>query len=182
MVNRSCSLACRTMEAASCEATTEAVGAGIGPERRDSSDDTDVRRISGAQRHIRDRVRGVFLKRPASPHGMAMADEADRRLSQARRRKMIEEDTGPSGVLVLRIISGSNLRGADRNGLSDPYVIARLPGSRRKAWRSRRCWKTLNPVWEQEVEFPGYLSDLVSQPLELRLVRLRLMTATSTEC
>lgn len=74
------------------------------------------------------------------------------------------------GVLVLRIQCGKNLMSADKNGFSDPYVVARLPGTRLKAWRSKTCWKTLNPEWNQVHEFPGYLSDLASKPLELSVM------------
>ena len=85
------------------------------------------------------------------------------------RKKMIEEDSGPEGVLVLRLVRARNLLPADSNGLSDPYVVARLRGSRLKAWRSPTRWKTLDPVWDVTHEFPGYLSDLASHPLELKI-------------
>lgn len=85
------------------------------------------------------------------------------------RKKMIEEDSGPEGVLVFRLIRARNLIAADSNGYSDPYVVARLRGSRLQAWRSPTRWKTLNPDWDAVHEFPGYLSDLASYPLELKL-------------
>jgi len=82
---------------------------------------------------------------------------------------MIEEDTGPHGVLVFKLHSARDLKAADKNGLSDPYVLIKLPGQNVQPWRSRTIRKTLNPDWEQEHEFPGYLADLVRQPLELRV-------------
>jgi hypothetical protein len=85
------------------------------------------------------------------------------------RKKIIEEESGPEGVLVLRLIRARNLVSADANGFSDPYVVARLRGSRLSAWRSPTRWKTLNPEWDVTHEFPGYLTDLASHPLELKI-------------
>ena len=87
----------------------------------------------------------------------------------ASRKKIIEEQSGPEGVLVLRLIRAKNLMSADANGFSDPYVVARLRGSRLSAWRSPTRWKTLNPEWDVTHEFPGYLTDLASHPLELKI-------------
>ena len=79
---------------------------------------------------------------------------------------MIEEDTGPEGVLVMRLLRAKDLVAADANGYSDPYCVVRLPGTRLKPWRSRTCKRTLNPSWDQTHEFAGYLSDLVAEPLD----------------
>ena len=85
------------------------------------------------------------------------------------RKRMIEEDTGPQGVLVFRLHSAKDLQPADSNGLSDPYVLVRVPGTRTAPWRSRTIRKTLNPTWDEEHDFAGYLADIVSQPLELKV-------------
>lgn len=84
------------------------------------------------------------------------------------------DDSGPLGVLVLHLESASGLRSADKNGLSDPYVTAKVAGN--KTWRSRTCFKTLDPNWYQTHEFPGYLADLVSQPLQLRVYDFDVLT------
>ena len=87
----------------------------------------------------------------------------------AARTKMIEEDTGPLGVLILHIHSATNLVATDRQGLLDPFVVARLGSTK---LTGRKCWRTLDPVWNEEHKFPGYLSDLVAESLDLRVFTL----------
>ena len=89
-----------------------------------------------------------------------------RRAPSFSRQVQIEEDTGPLGVLVLKIERGADLVARDRGGSSDPYIVARLGGAK---FTTRTCRRTLNPEWEETMEFPGYLSDLVASPLELRV-------------
>ena len=95
---------------------------------------------------------------------------------RASRKKMIEEDSGPSGVLLFKLHHARNLKAADSNGKSDPYVLVRVPGTRTAPWRSKTCYKTLDPTWDQSHEFPGYLADIVSQPLEIKVYDFDLLS------
>jgi hypothetical protein len=70
-------------------------------------------------------------------------------------------------VLRFTLHSGSDLMPADRNGFSDPYCIIRVNSA--PIWRSKKCFRTLNPVWEQTHEFQGYLTDLVRKPVKIRV-------------
>ena len=62
---------------------------------------------------------------------------------------------------------GVGLRAADRNGKSDPYVVAHL-GSKHKK-KSRVVKKTLDPEWDEVLEFDGTLRDFLAQPLLLKV-------------
>ena len=51
-----------------------------------------------------------------------------------------------AGTLEITIRSARSLLAADRNGLSDPYVIVCLPGAPSgKGWRTKVIAKTLKP-------------------------------------
>ena len=55
----------------------------------------------------------------------------------------------------------------DTNGLSDPYVVVATCGVER---RSKTCAKTLNPIWEEELLFPGVtLREVLDGGLSLKL-------------
>jgi len=78
-----------------------------------------------------------------------------------------EDASGPAGQLIVTIEEGHDMIAADSNGLSDPYCIIKVAGS--KLWRSRVCPKTLHPAWHQTHRFQGYLRDLGSEPLCVRV-------------
>ena len=107
--------------------------------------------------------------RRLSKEGMLGRRTASPDVDRQTRKRMIEEDSGPSGVLVFKLHSAKNLKAADSNGKSDPYVLVRVPGTRCNDWRSRTLRKTIDPTWNQEHDFPGYLADIVSQPLEIKV-------------
>ena len=89
---------------------------------------------------------------------------------QANKKKLIEEDSGPLGVLIFTLRNAKNLKAADSNGKSDPFVVVRLPGMPTlQPFKSKTKRRTLNPEWNQQHEFPGYLADIVRKPLELRV-------------
>jgi len=81
--------------------------------------------------------------------------------------ELTDDVAGPAGALVFTLHSGANLMSADRNGLSDPYCIVKVHSS--NVWRSRVAFKTLNPVWNQEHDFEGYLEDQVRRPIKIRV-------------
>ena len=70
----------------------------------------------------------------------------------------------------VRLHGARNVKSTDGPGRCDPFVVAKLPGSHhQRRWTSRIIRRSVNPDWNQEHEFAGYLSDLVSQPLELKV-------------
>jgi len=76
-------------------------------------------------------------------------------------------EEGTHGKLTVLLMSGSGLRSADSNGLSDPYVIVKPAGSSAK--RCRTVYKSLNPVWNDAVTFEGALEAFLLKDLKLRV-------------
>ena len=71
---------------------------------------------------------------------------------------------GDRFTLRVKLLRGSGLPAADRNGASDPYVVLRAA---ERKWRSSTCPKTLEPVWNEECQL-----DWVSMPqLEAALAK-----------
>ena len=71
-------------------------------------------------------------------------------------------------MLRVRLHRAKGLRAADRNGKSDPYVVAHLAGSKLKQ-RSKTVRKTLEPVWDEVLEFDCTLTDLLAQQLVFKV-------------
>lgn len=71
------------------------------------------------------------------------------------------------GVLHVHLMHATNLKAADRNGLSDPYVKLSLWGQQHK---SKTIKKTLEPKWDETFKFVGVLRDLISERLQLRVM------------
>ena len=67
---------------------------------------------------------------------------------------------------MLTLHSGSELM-ADAKGLCNPYVVVHVLGNRPKT--SKTVWHTTEPVWEQEIEFEGFLSDLSSSGIIVKV-------------
>ena len=61
-----------------------------------------------------------------------------------------EARLGKSGALKVRIKCASGLKAADKNGLSDPYLIVQWG---KKSQKSQVSPKTLEPTWDEEFEF-----------------------------
>ena len=69
------------------------------------------------------------------------------------------------GVLHVLVRRASGLKGADRGGTSsDPYVVVKIGAQEQ---RTRTIMRSLNPVWEQTLEFRGSLADLLAQSMSL---------------
>lgn len=73
---------------------------------------------------------------------------------------------GTPGKLTVHIHSASDLRAADSNGLSDPFV--RVTAGRKRL-KTRVLNRTLNPVWDQRLEFFGALEAFLLKPVVLRV-------------
>merc|ERR1719424_1350616 len=69
------------------------------------------------------------------------------------------------GVLRVLVRRASGLKGADRGGTSsDPYVVVKIGAQEQ---RTRTIMRSLNPVWEQTLEFRGSLAELLAQSMSL---------------
>lgn len=58
------------------------------------------------------------------------------------------ESINNMGTLRVKLIDGESIRGVDRGGKSDPYVVFTLNGQR--VFKSQTKKKTLTPVWDEE--------------------------------
>jgi len=65
------------------------------------------------------------------------------------------ERLGKCGKLTVKLACASNLKSADKDGLSDPYVEVKLG---KKAKKSKPCSKTLSPQWDEDLELATKLS------------------------
>mmetsp|Transcript_46439 Transcript_46439/g.121885 ORF Transcript_46439/g.121885 Transcript_46439/m.121885 type:complete len:845 (-) Transcript_46439:145-2679(-) len=79
-----------------------------------------------------------------------------------------EARLGKTGTLRLKLASASGLMAMDKNGLSDPYVIAKRG---KKSKQSKVCKKTINPTWDEELEFVNKVSlkKVIKEGLELKI-------------
>jgi len=97
------------------------------------------------------------------------ADSGPPRTTGRRVSREDEEDDDPSmrlkrhGTLTLHLQNARDLIKADFAGLSDPYVEITIPGQSKKRCKTVR--KTLNPDWDEKIDFEGVLEQLVSEDL-----------------
>ncbi|KAH0793346.1 C2 domain containing protein [Histomonas meleagridis] len=61
-----------------------------------------------------------------------------------------DNEVKPQLALNVRVVSARNLKIADANGKSDPYVIVKLGNEQRK---TKAIQNTLDPVWNEEMRF-----------------------------
>ena len=101
-------------------------------------------------------LRAAFLK-----YEVGTVDENTERLNAGRWQQKKALAKSRSVVVRVYIIEGMQLRAMDRNGSSDPYVLATLSGEKQQAAgdRSKKQMTTLNPdfrqVFEFEITMPG---------------------------
>ena len=69
------------------------------------------------------------------------------------------------GSLRVELVDGENIKGVDRNGKSDPYVVFNLNGER--VFKSQVQKKTLTPKWNEV--FNMTVNSRVDDHLELEL-------------
>ena len=76
-------------------------------------------------------------------------------------------DSDRKGQLYVRVHSAKNLKAADLNFRSDPYVIANFGGTTAKTTVVK---KTLSPTWEQTLDLGVHtVAAITSQPLNLKV-------------
>ena len=93
------------------------------------------------------------------------ASSAAERQAAAADEAHFKKDTSSARVgISVHLVSAKGLMAADRNGLSDPYVILRLGNSRR---RSKVVPMNLNPVWEEEFGFTCLQSQFESSVISV---------------
>ena len=68
------------------------------------------------------------------------------------------------GCMKIVLVSASNLIAADKTGTSDPYAVLKFGGKKKK---SKVIKKTLNPVWNEELEFLGEKAKMGLLEIEL---------------
>ena len=78
-----------------------------------------------------------------------------------------------SGTLRILLERAENLKPSDLNGNRDVYVSFECP--RQEAQRSSTKYKTLNPIWNECIEFRGYRRDLCGNPQQQRGMKLKVM-------
>jgi len=79
-------------------------------------------------------------------------------------------------TLVISTMRGHNLRAADSNGLSDPYLVFSSPGVfKKKSVHSKVEKKTLNPNWGTEEVRIEFISGVLVEELPTTLLNVRVM-------
>lgn len=76
------------------------------------------------------------------------------------------ETINNEGNLLITLIDGKDIRGVDRSGKSDPYVVFLLDNDE-KVYKSQVQKKTLNPVWNEQ--FSVTIKSRVDQKLSFSL-------------
>ena len=71
-----------------------------------------------------------------------------------------------AGLLRIKLQRAADLKAADRNGKSDPYVKVRAGGQEKK---TNIRYATLEPVWNQSIDLYGALPDFLASGLTLTL-------------
>lgn len=71
-----------------------------------------------------------------------------------------------SGTLQIHLQRARGLISADRNGLSDPYAKLSLAG---QSHTSKTIRNTLNPDWDEVIQFEGSLGAMVTEGLSLQV-------------
>lgn len=61
-------------------------------------------------------------------------------------------------TITIALLDATDLLAMDRNGKSDPYCRFRIASSGSK-YRSKTCYRTVNPVWNETFELHHYESD-----------------------
>ena len=75
--------------------------------------------------------------------------------------------SGTPGRLTVHVHEAAQLRAADTNGRSDPYVLVKPGGYMGK--RTRCVLRSLAPAWNQDLSFDGPLVGFCLLPLKLKV-------------
>lgn len=107
--------------------------------------------------------------RSASPLSASARNPAAPRVSfteaSSSSSSSADDRLGHLGTLTIHIRSASNLIKADFRGLSDPYAVVHLPGQDER--RTATIKNTLEPTWEEKLDFDGELSSFLKMELSI---------------
>ena len=110
-----------------------------------------------------------------------MRDKSCALLYFIRLRKLVNSKR--RGILRVRLRHAAGLPAGDSNGLSDPYVVVETGKEGRQAeykpmtMQSQTISKTLDPTWDETLEFMGTLSDFAASGLRLKVYDEDLLTS-----
>jgi len=152
--------------------------------RDDEEDDGMRQRCEAAWREERERIDKAKADLPEDPMkkkkkakggeeedggAVASAPEPGEDLGLSDEAK--EERVGKSGKLTLKLASANGLKAADKEGTSDPYVLAKL-GKGKKKVKSAVCKATTAPEWDEELELKTTVSlkTVIKNGLELNIM------------
>jgi len=152
--------------------------------RDDEEDDGMRQRCEAAWREERERIDKAKADLPEDPRkkkkkakggeeedggAVASAPEPGEDLGLSDEAK--EERVGKSGKLTLKLASANGLKAADKEGTSDPYVLAKL-GKGKKKVKSAVCKATTAPEWDEELELKTTVSlkTVIKNGLELNIM------------
>jgi len=62
-------------------------------------------------------------------------------------------------TVLIKIMKATNLRAADRNGLSDPYCVCEVLGKPRTKRQTTTAYRTLNPTWNESLAIEDFTFD-----------------------
>ncbi|KAL3674994.1 hypothetical protein R1sor_024942 [Riccia sorocarpa] len=132
------------------EATTEVAESSVGRANRVSNLDK--------QTGIPDEANLNFIESLRLHHGPSLNHDHPHKgqMSEAVR-----------GVLSVTVVRAENLGVADKNGLSDPFVVLKMRNSKTKK-QTKVVYKTLNPVWNQTLHFP--VEDAIHDMLDIKVL------------
>lgn len=116
-------------------------------------------------------TRSVAFKGAAAPPASAKGRKTGEGASSSRASSDQDEDPASRlrrhGTLTVHVVRAQNLIKADVMGLSDPYVQITVAGQPKK--RTETIKKTLNPEWDDKIDFEGVLEHIVSEELVLEV-------------
>ena len=144
------------------------------PSTSAASDEESKERWEVASAEQLPKVEYVYLNAKNDPGGKAELMKKVDAIELAARAHGLEPHTeimdkrsSSSGVLRVNLRSASDLMIGDTNGLSDPYCKISIAGATQT---SKTKYKTLNPEWNETLEFKGTLSTFIENDLTLEFM------------
>ena len=95
--------------------------------------------------------------------GLVLSGTIDKKVL---RDNMLKLKPHLNGLLYVELVKGESLVSKDVNGLSDPYFKIKL---RNQKWTSRVIYKTLNPVYNDQLELIVSPSDLFTDGVVIKV-------------
>ena len=112
------------------------------------------------------KVQAMFRGRSVRSASSKLALEGDASAGASTAGPSSDGVDAESGTLQIHLQRARGLMSADRNGLSDPYATLSLAGQSHK---SKTIRNTLNPDWDEVIQFEGNLSAMVAEGLSLQV-------------